>query len=311
MYTYNLHQWFSFFYIYSFLGWCFESAYVSFDNRKLVNRGFMKGPFLPLYGAGAISVLFVALPVKNMPFFVFLLGSLTATILEYFTGMAMEAIFKVKYWDYSDKKWNYKGRICLFSSIAWGFLSLFLIYLIHKPIESFLLSVNDTVIELISFLMTALLAGDFVSSFRTAIDMRDLLIQLEEQVHNAQEEFRLLQKRLDVLQAVRKDEIAERRRILEEAFHKKLKVLAESEAIQERIDSLEKFLRSLEQSDAVKAIQDEISEWKVKHKVFLEESGQKFTKDKIKMLRRNPTATSKKYIEEFQWIKNKIKDNKK
>ena len=119
---YNIYQWFIFFYIYCFLGWCIESTIVSFENKKLINRGFLSGPLLPIYGLGAVLVLFITLPFRNNLFAVYFVGMIAATILEYFTGWLMETIFKVRYWDYSYYKIQYKGRICLVCSLFWGVL---------------------------------------------------------------------------------------------------------------------------------------------------------------------------------------------
>ena len=84
--TYTTVDWLMFFYIYCFLGWCFESTYVSIQHKKWVNRGFMRGPFLPLYGSGAVIMLFVTSPVRGNVFLTFLFGAVGATILEYFTS---------------------------------------------------------------------------------------------------------------------------------------------------------------------------------------------------------------------------------
>lgn len=132
--SYSVLQWLLFFYIYCFIGWCFESAYVSLKKRRFVNRGFLKLPMLPIYGSGAIAILIVTIPVRDNLWLVWLFGMISATLLELVTGAVMELLFKVKYWDYSNQKFNYKGYICLSSSIAWGFLSLLLTEVIHEPI---------------------------------------------------------------------------------------------------------------------------------------------------------------------------------
>lgn len=78
--TYTTVDWLMFFYIYCFLGWCFESTYVSIQHKKWINRGFMRGPFLPLYGSGAVIMLFVTIPVRDNFFLTFLFGAVGATI---------------------------------------------------------------------------------------------------------------------------------------------------------------------------------------------------------------------------------------
>ena len=85
LYSYTLSQWVLFFLFYCFVGWCIESTFVSCRKRQLVNRGFLNGPVIPIYGSGAIVILFATLPVRHHPAAVFLLGMLSATVLEYVT----------------------------------------------------------------------------------------------------------------------------------------------------------------------------------------------------------------------------------
>ena len=118
MNVYTLSQWLLFFFLYSFFGWIWESCYVSLREHRWVNRGFMHGPMLPLYGSGAVSVLIITLPVRdNLPL-VFIMGMIGATLLEFFTGMVMESLFHVRYWDYSHLKFNVKGYICPVASLC-------------------------------------------------------------------------------------------------------------------------------------------------------------------------------------------------
>ena len=124
MFDYTLYEWLLFFFFYCFFGWCFESTYVSICQKRLTNRGFMRGPFLPLYGTGAIMMLVVSKPFERYVPLVYLAGCVGATGLEYVTGVAMEALFAVRYWDYSHKRFNYKGHICLSSTLAWGALTV-------------------------------------------------------------------------------------------------------------------------------------------------------------------------------------------
>ena len=92
---YTLSTWLMFFYIYCVFGWCFESTYVSvFCEHRFVNRGFLTGPMLPLYGCGALTILLATLPVRDNIWLTGLVGMAACTLLEYITGVAMEAIFK-------------------------------------------------------------------------------------------------------------------------------------------------------------------------------------------------------------------------
>ena len=168
------------FYIYCFLGWCFESAYVSLRTGHLVNRGFMKAPFLPLYGSGAILLLWVSKVFEGNILLTYVVGLIAATLLELFTGMIMEMIFQIKYWNYSNQRFNFKGHICLTSSIAWGFMTLLVTRVIHEPIASVLLIIPEIVKDVVVLLLTAILIWDFAYSLREALDLRDQLKSLKE-----------------------------------------------------------------------------------------------------------------------------------
>ena len=100
-----------YFFFYSFVGWIWESSYVSILTKRLTNRGFLTGPMLPIYGIGAVVMLCATYPVQSSDVGIFLLGLIAATMLEYVTGVVMEALFQVRYWDYSDKKFNIQGHI--------------------------------------------------------------------------------------------------------------------------------------------------------------------------------------------------------
>ena len=167
MYEYSWYQWLTFFFIYCFFGWIFESTYVSLKKRQFVNRGFLRLPLLPLYGTGAVMMLWVSLPVKDNLFLVYVSGVVAATVLEYVTGWGMERLFKMKYWDYSNQRFNVKGYICLSSSIAWGFLTILLTEVIHRPIERYVLG--------LPLMVDLLFAADTAESVKAALDLAKVL----------------------------------------------------------------------------------------------------------------------------------------
>ena len=134
-----------YFFFYSFVGWIWESSYVSILTKRLTNRGFLTGPMLPIYGSGAVVMLCATYPVQSSDIGIFLLGLIVATILEYVTGVVMEALFQVRYWDYSDKKFNLQGHICLSSSLAWGVFTLLLIRVVHPRISALLEKIPQNV----------------------------------------------------------------------------------------------------------------------------------------------------------------------
>ena len=122
--------------IYSILGWIVESIYMSFCNKKLTNRGFAKGPFCPIYGFGAVIGYFILSPFSYSHLIVYFLGAFLATLFEFFVGKLMIYFLGDLWWDYNEKPFNYKGIICLESTIAWGFYALFIVYFLNNMIFS-------------------------------------------------------------------------------------------------------------------------------------------------------------------------------
>ncbi len=179
MYNYNPFQWLLIFYIYCILGWLFESAVVSIQQRRLVNRGFLRGPMLPIYGFGATIMLHVSLPLLGHPVAIYFAGLVTATAFEYLVGVLMETLFKVRYWDYSAHRFQFQGRICLDSSIAWGFLSLLLAYVLHKPVAQLITGLPRTLSIPFAAVVTVLFLYDVTLSAKAAFEFAAVLEELE------------------------------------------------------------------------------------------------------------------------------------
>ena len=131
---YEVVMWFL---TYSMMGWLVESIYMSFCNHKITNRGFAKGPFCPIYGFGALTVFSILRPYSDNSILLFFLGSFLATTLEFLTALVMKRIFGEIWWDYHEKPFNYRGIICLESSIAWGFYTLFLFMFLQNIVAAF------------------------------------------------------------------------------------------------------------------------------------------------------------------------------
>ena len=237
MYHYHFHQWLSFFYFYCLFGWCFESTYVSLTSHKFINRGFMKGPWLPLYGSGAICVLFITLPFQQDWRLVYLIGALAATLLEYVVGTAMVSLFKVRYWDYSNRKIQLHGHICLSSTIAWGFLSLLMVYVVHEPVADFILSLNNDLVMAITFFITVFMVYDFANAFRQAMDLRALIIQAEKIClelgdrlelqkdllkSNMEERMTIMNSRIDYIQNYWNDQLEDKKNEMQTALNEQL-----------------------------------------------------------------------------------------
>jgi uncharacterized membrane protein len=159
---YSLYDVMLWFIIYSFLGWVVESIYMSFCNKKLTNRGFSRGPMCPIYGVGAVSVYFILKPYSNNLVFMFFAGMFLATAIEYFTAKVMLRFFGEVWWDYNDKPFNYKGILCLESSLAWGVYALIFFTVGHNAVMEFVDSIPTYVGALVGTSILIVYAIDFM-----------------------------------------------------------------------------------------------------------------------------------------------------
>lgn len=202
MLGYTFIQWLFFFYIYCMIGWVWECSYCSIVERHLTNRGFMKGPVIPIYGCGTTVMLLVSAPFRENLYLTFIAGAIGATILEFVTGITMESIFKVRYWDYSKAPLNLKGYVCAPVSLVWGMFAVLLTRFIHVPVERLEGSIPDRYEQLLVLLVTMVFVADLSLSVKAALDFRDILIRMEA----IKAEAERMQKRVDVLLAVADDE---------------------------------------------------------------------------------------------------------
>lgn len=329
MYEYSTIQWLFFFYFYCFFGWCFESTYVSIKSKRFVNRGFMRGPFLPLYGSGAIMMLLVSKPFQEHIVLVYIAGCIGATVLEYVTGVVMEALFKVRYWDYSNQPFNFQGHICLGSSLAWGLLTVAMTELIHKPVERLVLSIPSGILTPVTLVLTALICADFALAFKAAMDLRDVLIKMEK----AKEELMHIQKRLDVIIALTNEDISNKKDAFAENLSQYKEEITESisqykenftETIETRVEDLKENIENklenlknqsqLKPGDYLESVKEELLELRIKYRRNVEDrerlSGLKdfFQRD---LIRANPTMSSERFKEALEELKQRAGERKK
>lgn len=130
----TIETWFLWLMIYSVIGWVYESTICSIGQRKLINRGFLNGPYCPIYGTGAVLVLLVLGRIQN-PVLLFFAGAVLTCSLEYLTSWLMEKLFHARWWDYSHYRFNIQGRICLLGAIVFGFGGVLIIDVVQPQVE--------------------------------------------------------------------------------------------------------------------------------------------------------------------------------
>lgn len=133
------------FVLYSILGWCVESIYMSLCNKKITNRGFAKSPFCPIYGFGATIGYFLLSPFKGQYLKIYIIGAITATIFEFIVGKGMIFLLGELWWDYNKKILNFQGIICLESTLAWGVYALGIVHILHAQVYRLIDMVDVTV----------------------------------------------------------------------------------------------------------------------------------------------------------------------
>lgn len=172
----NLLKILTYFILYSFLGWIIESVFRSICEKKLINTGFLKGPFCPIYGIGAIIMILILNSFKSNMIVLFIISMLVLTIWEYIVGYLLEKIFKTKYWDYSDHKFNFQGRICLTNSIYWGVLGVVFVKYIHPFIQNFINQIDVNILKYVTTICMIILIVDAIS---TIVKFKNIKATLE------------------------------------------------------------------------------------------------------------------------------------
>lgn len=185
--------------IYSFLGWMCESIFCSIGKKKIINSGFMSGPFCPIYGFGSLFIIILLKPFDEYPVLVFLLGIIITSLLEYFTSWLMELCFHVMWWDYSNHKYNIHGRVCLINSILFGVMAVVVTYFVHPPVESFVLSLPSNLLSIITMLFLIYFIIDFIASFTQLVSFSQDVKQFEAAV---QKVFEIVDDKLDIQQSM-------------------------------------------------------------------------------------------------------------
>lgn len=154
--------------------------YVACLNRKIINRGFLCGPYLPIYGLGAIFVLYALLRYESDPIVVFVFGVIICSALEYFTSFLLEKIFHNMWWDYYERKYNLNGRICLFNSVLFGLGALLVIYVAQPIIDKLLSQLSPTFLNIFALVCLIIFVIDIIYSVIVAYNLRNRLIIVEE-----------------------------------------------------------------------------------------------------------------------------------
>ncbi|MEG0794759.1 MAG: putative ABC transporter permease [Bacilli bacterium] len=167
------------FILYSFLGWCCEVTLSLIENKKFVNRGFLIGPYCPIYGWGCLLFVLFLSDYAEEPFALFALSIIICSILEYFTSWIMEKLFKMRWWDYSDMKFNINGRICLETMIPFGVAGVLVISFINPFVMNIINNIPSNIVMLIAVILAVLFIVDNIMSFNIIFNLKNMTKNLK------------------------------------------------------------------------------------------------------------------------------------
>lgn len=172
-------------FFYSVIGWIYESILCSVLEKRWVNRGFLNGPYCPVYGFGAALCILVLAGTKNI-LILFYLGAVTACSLEYFTSWLMEKLFQARWWDYSDHKFNINGRVSLAGAVVFGAFSVLLVRMVHPEVVRLTENLSDTAIFAVALAILLIISIDcavtviHVQGFNRKLKLAEIRLQITE-----------------------------------------------------------------------------------------------------------------------------------
>lgn len=176
-----IETYFILFMLYGFTGWCWESLLYTVKKRRFVNRGFLYGPYCPIYGLGAILDILVMGSFQN-PLFLFFAGAILACSLEYLTSWGMERLFNARWWDYSNRKFNLNGRVCLLGAIVFGVFSVLLLKIIHPFVLSYMKRIPHEVMHYVAAILFMLIFTDVIYTVTSVLKFNEKLKELSSEL---------------------------------------------------------------------------------------------------------------------------------
>lgn len=165
-------KYFYIFIIYSFLGWLMEVLLVSFQQRKITARGFLIGPWCPIYGFGALFVTLLLKKYYEDPIVLFIMSFLLGTILEYITSYLMEKMFKARWWDYTNHKFHINGRVSLTTSLGFGLLGVILVYVFNPFFLKIISNIPNILFNTVMIIILLIFVSDVIISFKIITNIK-------------------------------------------------------------------------------------------------------------------------------------------
>ena len=158
---------------YSIIGWMIELVAVTIEKKKICkNRGFLIGPYCPIYGCCSMLIIFLLRQYEDDPWVLFIMSVVLCTTVEYLTSYIMEKLFKVRWWDYSHMKFNLNGRVCLSNSVLFGALGVFLLYILHPFVVNRYAEVPKMMFDITAMIVLVIFIVDAVISLEVIFKIK-------------------------------------------------------------------------------------------------------------------------------------------
>jgi uncharacterized membrane protein len=265
-YIYFLH-----FVVYSFLGWICETTYCAIIDKKYVNRGFLNGPFCPIYGVGALIVIIILTPVAGNIILLFLSGMIFTSILEYITGFLLEVIFNLKWWDYSNYRFNIKGRVCLLNSTLFGVLSVITVNFINPVITELIKNIPMNIsIWICGILIICFLLDTIITVYKVLQlggKLKEMNVLYKELKEKSEDYKDIVQQNIEKLDELIEHESEKITYIKEQINKLKMKwenVIAKNKSVNKRIINAFPNIKSLKYEYSLDRLKEEIRKIKKK-----------------------------------------------
>ena len=176
----QITYWFLIFFIFSILGYISEVIFCYVADGKITNRGFLHGPYCPIYGFGALLIIVLLNQYNNDPIALFILSVVFTSILEYFTSWLMEKVFNDRWWDYSSNFANINGRVCLFNSLCFGIGALLINYILFPLISRLVLLLNNHILIIVTSICFIGILTDFIITTNLAWKLKKQIELMKE-----------------------------------------------------------------------------------------------------------------------------------
>lgn len=171
----NLQQYFILFIVYSVFGWAIETVWCAIIQKRFTDRGFLIGPYCPIYGVCSIIAIKLLAKYKTDFLTVFMLSMLICSLIEYITSYLMEKLFKARWWDYSDQKLNINGRVCLKNAVLFGLLGMLLVCVINPYVQALVNSFSGNIVyNVISVIVACIFIADNIVSFNIIFKLKHI-----------------------------------------------------------------------------------------------------------------------------------------